>query len=125
MTEAINAIERANHNYSDEIEKGDNDAIEIHRQEIDEQLKVLRHCMARTNSRGRSFFGSLTTRRSLMFERKFEKSSLFEKILSTAGMKEVIELAFEMCDTLKNEYILQMVSLVIFNDCNQYEKWKC
>lgn len=114
MTEAITTITEANDTKTKIIQSSVNDkvihnATEAHRQVINEQLAVLRRCIARTNSRGQSFFGNFKTMRNLLFERKFEESSLFETILSKTGMKEVIELVFEMSDTLKNEYILQTV----------------
>ncbi len=79
------------------------------RKEIDQQLKLFRHFLSKTNCRHRGFFSYYKTARNLLFERKFEELSLFETILETPGMKELIELVFELSDTLKNEYILQTV----------------
>lgn len=81
-----------------------------HRKEINRQLKLFGGCIPQT---------SLKTARNLLFERRFEGLSLFEEILQTPGMKELIELIFEISDTVKNEYILQTVS------CSKKYVWDC
>lgn len=134
MRECVTKIVEANQLYSSNspneyflepeiISKPHTERRHHHRNEIVKQLELFRRCGSQTNSGKQSFFGCFTsfrTVRNLLFERRFEGLCLFEEILQTPGMKEVIELIFELSDTLKNECILQTVRFMnlYFNYCN-------
>lgn len=86
---------------------------EEHRKWIDQQIKLFRQYLCCTNNEHTfqitSILGNFKTSRNLLFERQCDGMSLYEEILQTPGMKEVIELIRDMCDILNDAEILQVV----------------
>lgn len=55
-------------------------------------------------------FGGYETSRNLLFEhRALDRPSLFEEILTTPSMKELIEMVWDLVEIWRHELILKMV----------------